>query len=145
MTLKNFELSHNFELTVFELTGSDLYSLTRLLMKFGWSLTNMCFRNSGSFTMYIGVLLWKVLFDKKQQVKDLWHTLSIYLSALLSHEGRGSGGDQERIRSGSGADPLSDWLRDITWLLGWDPLRKRSWGDPFLLSEPLIGSERSYE
>ena len=23
--LKNFELSHNFELTVFELTGSDLY------------------------------------------------------------------------------------------------------------------------
>ena len=25
MILKNFELSHNFELTVFELTGSDLY------------------------------------------------------------------------------------------------------------------------
>ena len=25
MTVKNFELSHNFELTVFELTGSDLY------------------------------------------------------------------------------------------------------------------------
>ena len=26
MTVKNFELSHNFELTVFELTGSDLYT-----------------------------------------------------------------------------------------------------------------------
>ena len=27
MALKNFELSHNFDLTMFELTGSDLYTL----------------------------------------------------------------------------------------------------------------------
>ena len=29
MTVKNFELSHNFELTVSELTGSNLYRHSR--------------------------------------------------------------------------------------------------------------------
>ena len=42
----------------------------------------------------------------------------------------------------------SDWLREITWLLGADPLGSVGSGsgmDQFWLSEPLIGSERSHD
>ena len=54
----------------------------------------------------------------QQEVNDLWHIWSIYLSALLSHRIRSWSPPESR----SWVDPFwaSDWLREITWLLGAD-------------------------
>ena len=93
------------------------------------------------------------------------------LLSKVRNFGSGSGADREQIGSGSGADPLPKSCGSLSQSeaqnqrltshdlgrgsgadrersgLGADQERigRRSGGDPLLLSEPLIGSERSHE